>query len=126
MKCQPLALVLILVSVSHKAVKRKAAWSQVAGRASEEGALGQVSSPRGLAAQLSLPTSDHLGQRPDKEQVGALWEWRNGNESVLVAAGSEMSHRSALVGLRKSVEGEGCSERDETGGQWNCGVHADT
>lgn len=81
MKCQPLALVLILVSVGHKAVKGKAAWSQVVGRAAEAGALGQVSSPRGLAARLSLPTSVHLGQRPDKEQVGVLvgmekWEQR--------------------------------------------------
>lgn len=44
MKCQPLALILILFSIGHKAVKGKAARSQVADRLAGEGACSTRSS----------------------------------------------------------------------------------
>jgi len=57
MKCQPLALILILFSIGHKAVKGMAARSQVADRLAGEGLLSQVFSPFRLSVWLSLPTS---------------------------------------------------------------------
>lgn len=69
MKCQPLALILILFSIGHKAVRGRAAWSQVADRLAAVGTLRQVLTPLSLSVGFFLPTSIALGSTHDKEQV---------------------------------------------------------
>lgn len=134
MKCQPLALILILFSISHKAVKGKAAWSQVADRQAGVGACSARSAPySGCLFSYLCPQVFNLDwvKKKKKKKAGGLYGQEvgpstggNGGGSSLVAVGSAMLRSSIPVGLREAVEGERYnSKMNEIPGQWNCSVH---
>lgn len=75
MKCQPLALILILFSIGHKAVKGKAARSQVAHRLAGGGACSTRSSLHSgcLFGSLS-PQVFKLDKKEKEEKRGRAGE----------------------------------------------------
>lgn len=116
MNCQPLALVLILVRIGHKAVRGEAAWSQVL-----TDLLGSDRSPQGclltyLCPECAVTQRHHRagGQQPQKPGAGT---GGSGDKSILVALGLGMSRGSALVSPREAMEGERLSKMNEILGQ---------
>lgn len=70
MKCQPLALILILFSISRKAVKGRAAWSQVAERLTDAGVCSARSSHHsGCLFSYLCPQVFNL----DKDKTKSRW-----------------------------------------------------
>lgn len=117
MKCQPLALILILFSIGHKAVKGMAARSQVADRLAGEGACSARSSLHsGCLFGYLCPqvfNSDKKEKEEERGRAGGQQRHkvgpstgRNGGKSGLVVMNSEMSHSSLLVGPGEAMEGE--------------------